>query len=248
MDFFPIDWFEDQQTATLLQCLVCFQVPRVPSVTKCGHSFCSFCITNWLILNDSCPNCRQITPEPRQDMLARRLVVQLKPSRKRKFELGFECIMCKTNVSDQPQIEHWFGCPSNIMYQHEQKHVQKKKQFTEESEFVEIQLSIDEVGTIEKKKSDSVSIGKNVSLDIEHTNDWIRVGALVERLPCQILVSYLTPESVPTLDDSRLMMTRSEFHTQSFSRRRLLQYMSSKRMLSITFRAYYRSILPEAVK
>jgi hypothetical protein len=28
------------------------------AVTKCGHAFCSPCLTQWLAINNSCPACR----------------------------------------------------------------------------------------------------------------------------------------------------------------------------------------------
>ena len=45
-----------------LKCIICQQPLVKPLVgTRCGHTFCSVCISNWLKQNSSCPSCRSKT-------------------------------------------------------------------------------------------------------------------------------------------------------------------------------------------
>lgn len=40
------------------QCVICLNNINNEFITKCNHSFCNTCITNWLLTNNNCPTCR----------------------------------------------------------------------------------------------------------------------------------------------------------------------------------------------
>merc|ERR1712142_645859 len=39
-------------------CSICYEVMVEPSSIDCGHTFCAYCITNWMKKKASCPLCR----------------------------------------------------------------------------------------------------------------------------------------------------------------------------------------------
>lgn len=41
-----------------LECLVCLEIIKEPTLTKCGHSFCNDCIRKVLNTQKECPVCR----------------------------------------------------------------------------------------------------------------------------------------------------------------------------------------------
>tara|TARA_B100001094_G_scaffold97430_1_gene93456 strand:- start:434 stop:970 length:537 start_codon:yes stop_codon:yes gene_type:complete len=53
------------------QCVICLNDINNEFTTKCNHSFCNTCITNWLLTHNNCPTCRfdlvQNTPQQEQN-------------------------------------------------------------------------------------------------------------------------------------------------------------------------------------
>lgn len=43
-----------------LNCKICLDIVDLPFNNKCGHTFCFYCIFNWLKSYLHCPFCRQI--------------------------------------------------------------------------------------------------------------------------------------------------------------------------------------------
>lgn len=53
--------FVDEKEVADYVCTICTDVSYPPSTTKCGHIFCTECITNWFKNKKTCPNCNQTT-------------------------------------------------------------------------------------------------------------------------------------------------------------------------------------------
>lgn len=43
-------------------CPICLEQVHDPVVTDCNHTFCRYCLLNWLIKHPSCPCCRFLLP------------------------------------------------------------------------------------------------------------------------------------------------------------------------------------------
>mgnify|MGYP003297681957 CR=1 FL=1 len=41
------------------ECLICMDLLIEPITTLCGHTFCRFCLTEYLKNNKNCPLCRK---------------------------------------------------------------------------------------------------------------------------------------------------------------------------------------------
>ena len=41
-----------------ITCDICYENPTESTQTPCAHNFCNKCLTQWLMLNTSCPSCR----------------------------------------------------------------------------------------------------------------------------------------------------------------------------------------------
>ena len=50
---------EEEAEGEFKSCPICFDELTDCSVTPCGHSFCLFCIRQWLETNANCPSCRK---------------------------------------------------------------------------------------------------------------------------------------------------------------------------------------------
>ena len=57
-----------------LECAICYENFNDPHMTKCGHTFCKPCITDWLIKDPSCPSCRKPVKKTNPNLFARQMV------------------------------------------------------------------------------------------------------------------------------------------------------------------------------
>ncbi|KAK3091136.1 hypothetical protein FSP39_017369 [Pinctada imbricata] len=59
----PVERFSNPLIAQTYICTICRGVPCVPNITKCGHIFCSECLSGWLSVSCTCPFCRSLVDE-----------------------------------------------------------------------------------------------------------------------------------------------------------------------------------------
>ncbi len=57
-----------------LECVVCYENFNDPYITKCGHTFCKACITDWIEKDPSCPSCRKPVKKTNPNVFARQMV------------------------------------------------------------------------------------------------------------------------------------------------------------------------------
>jgi hypothetical protein len=60
-----------------ITCCICQDIAYPPSITKCNHLFCTQCITQWLQQSNSCPQDREVDPQPREDKTMMRVIESL---------------------------------------------------------------------------------------------------------------------------------------------------------------------------
>lgn len=50
-----------------MSCSICYEKTDSPFKTSCNHLFCNHCITNWLMIKNTCPVCRHTLIESIED-------------------------------------------------------------------------------------------------------------------------------------------------------------------------------------
>eukprot|EP00826_Nyctotherus_ovalis_P065598 TRINITY_DN9645_c0_g2_i4.p1 TRINITY_DN9645_c0_g2~~TRINITY_DN9645_c0_g2_i4.p1 ORF type:complete len:413 (+),score=104.27 TRINITY_DN9645_c0_g2_i4:139-1377(+) len=58
MDCLPKEQFISHEYLNQLTCSICLGIFNEPLELSCQHTFCKFCIKDWLKKNDTCPKCR----------------------------------------------------------------------------------------------------------------------------------------------------------------------------------------------
>lgn len=101
---YPVEWFA-QTVDESYKCGICCQVLRDPTTTKCGHIYCSRCISSWVSYHGVCPErCRELEVDSLKPMRVGNLISGLAVHCKNKS------IGCRVQVSLAEKHLHEDSC------------------------------------------------------------------------------------------------------------------------------------------
>ena len=84
------------------ECPICYEAPMVePYSTKCDHSFCKTCITDWLKIQESCPYCRTMVKSASPDYALQQRIEETAQKAKQVAEKSHEL---QENGAETPEV------------------------------------------------------------------------------------------------------------------------------------------------
>merc|ERR1712142_998231 len=97
-------------------CSICYEVMVEPSSIDCGHTFCAYCITNWMKKKASCPLCRTHIKQNTQcklldeylDKIYNQFADEKEKIQRQKFKFAWKTRMLeqRENVRKRPILLH----------------------------------------------------------------------------------------------------------------------------------------------
>ncbi|XP_072282012.1 E3 ubiquitin/ISG15 ligase TRIM25-like [Pyxicephalus adspersus] len=111
-----------------LNCSICLNVFEDPVMLKCGHNFCSTCITNVLRAQEgsgvySCPQCRmqfQEQPALQRNIVLRNIIAHFQSTHSKEEPTGILCTYC-INFS-APAVKTCINCEASLCEGHVKVH------------------------------------------------------------------------------------------------------------------------------